>query len=80
MIQATNIPIRDIKGTSTGAITENSRRILTKAKDSWGRRHTLHQDQALGNIVSVHLQTDVLSGAQGSQQLYLHRCDYEPFQ
>ena len=29
------------------------------------------------NIVSFRLQTDALSGARGSQQLYLHQCDYE---
>lgn len=29
------------------------------------------------NIASVHLRTDALSGARGSQQLYLHQCDYK---
>lgn len=29
------------------------------------------------NIASVRLQTDALSGARASQQMYLHQCDYE---
>jgi hypothetical protein len=51
--------------------------MLIAATDLRRGSRTLHRDQALVNIASARLQTDALSGARGSQQLYLHQCDYE---